>query len=201
MRKILAVVTALLLLLGTACPGTTAPVDTSQAILVEVSGAVAAVDEVVAASITTAGEEARTEAQERVHRLTLVREQCLIDAYGDAERASGCPEVVDGMYLYRQAMASWTRLVAVLASTVAVLRSWEAANDTWRATGSAPERWGPVVCQPVRTIFEQLSTLLVDVRVEVPDGFRHAAAQVPVLCSLGATVAESVAGPGDGGGQ
>lgn len=201
MRTLLSVVVALLLLLGTACPGTVAPVDTSQAILVQVGGAVAAVDKVVAASIATAGEEARDMAQEQVDQLTMVRETCLFEAGGSTEAAGDCPEAVSGMDIYRDTMTSWTRLVAVLGSTTAILRTWEAANDSWRESGSIPDRWGAVVCEPVRTVFEQLSSLLPQVGVEVPDGVRQAAAQVPVLCSLGVAVAGAMAGPGNGGEQ
>lgn len=201
MRAMVAVVVAMVLFLGTACPGTTVPVDTSQAILAQVAEVVAEVDGVVADSIMQAGEQARSMAQEHVDQLTIVREACLFEAGGAVELAEDCPRVVDGMHLYREAMASWTRLVAVLASTAAVLRAWESANDAWRESGAVPERWGAVVCKPVRVVFEQLSGLLPEVGVEVPAGFREAAAQVPVLCSLGAAVAGAVAGPEAGGDQ
>lgn len=161
------------------CPGSRAPVDTSQAILVETGEVLADVDEIVEPAVTRAGERTRAE----------VREEFDCPPPGQP-----CPGALDA---YVERMRPWDRLVAALAAFAGTLRTWERLNDTWRASGERPRNWTELVCEPFGEGADTILRFMIDLELDVPQALRGLSGQSTELCSLGVAVVDHLMSSGE----
>ena len=174
--------------LSAGCPSTT-PVDTSQRILIEVAEVVADADGAVAEHFPAAQDRAREAVMSAVR---AARE-------GEGDDCPAVPSEDRAVEMSQERLTPWNGLVTSLVTLHGVLRTWEQANDGWRATGECPADWNARVCEPLGTLSATILDLLVEVDVPVSDAWRTVVGHAETVCRLGVAVAETVTSSDEGG--
>lgn len=171
------------------CPSTTQPVDTSQRILIEVAEVVADADAAVAEHMPAAQDRARAEVMAEVRAARAC----------DGDDCPDVPSEERAVEMYQERLVPWNRLVLSLGTFHGVLRTWEQANDAWRASGERPDHWAAEVCEPIGTLSATILDLLVEVGVPVSEAWRSVVGHAETVCRLGVAVAETVTSSEEGG--
>jgi hypothetical protein len=132
-------------------------------------------------------EQAATSARESVERAVAEAEECT------AEITDPCPDPPNAEALYLGLMEPWTRLDAILRSLRGIIGVWAQANLAWRETGDSSPVWSIAVCQPLSETVSIMVSLAHELQLEVPGFVAWLPGIVPVVCELGAGLAEGEA--------